>query len=128
MPTSQTTNILPLILRVLAGEQVDGFPMLLPPPVATTVGFEVVAVEHGAAVFSLDIQRQKNANPMGTVHGGGWSLARKLDDVTLADVYDALGLSAPFNIAHQQESPKCLHERAANRALAEALAEAEALL
>jgi pimeloyl-ACP methyl ester carboxylesterase len=61
-------------------------------------------------------------------HGGGWSLARKLDDVTLADVYDALGLSAPFNIAHQQKSPKCLHERAANRALAEALAEAEALL
>jgi Rrf2 family protein len=61
-------------------------------------------------------------------HGGGWSLARKLDDVTLADVYDALGLSAPFNIAHQQKSPKCLHERAANRAIAEALAEAEALL
>jgi uncharacterized protein (TIGR00369 family) len=70
MPTSQTTNILPLILRVLAGEQVDGFPMALPPPVATTVGFEVVSVEHGAAVFSLDIQPQKHANPMGTVHGG----------------------------------------------------------
>src|SRR5687767_12360718 len=50
-------------------------------------------------------------------HGGGWSLARKLEDVTLADVYDALGLSAPFNIAQLQKSPKCLHERAANRAL-----------
>lgn len=61
-------------------------------------------------------------------HGGGWSLARKLDRVTLADVYDALGLSTPFNIAHRQKSPKCLLERAANRALVEALAEAEALL
>jgi uncharacterized protein (TIGR00369 family) len=70
MATSQTTNILPLILRVLAGEQVDGFPMTLPPPVAATVGFDVVSVEHGAAVFSLDIQQQKHANPMGTVHGG----------------------------------------------------------
>ena len=61
-------------------------------------------------------------------HGGGWSLARKLDKVTLADIYDALGLSTPFNIAHRQKSPKCLLERAANRVLAEALAEAEALL
>jgi Rrf2 family protein len=61
-------------------------------------------------------------------HGGGWSLARKLAGVTLADVYDALGLSAPINIAHQQKSPKCVLERAANRALAKALAEAEALL
>ena len=47
-----------------------------------------------------------------------------LDDVTLGEVYDALGLSAAFNIAHPKKSPKCLHERAANRAPAEA----EALL
>jgi DNA-binding IscR family transcriptional regulator len=61
-------------------------------------------------------------------HGGGWSLSRKLDDVTLAEVYDALGVSAPFNIAHRQKSPRCLLERAVNRALTKALAEAEAVL
>ena len=61
-------------------------------------------------------------------HGGGWSLARKLDEVTLADVYNALGLSAPFTIGHRGQTPKCLLERAANRALAGAMAEAEALL
>jgi Rrf2 family protein len=61
-------------------------------------------------------------------HRGGWSLARKLDDVTLADVYDALGLSAPFAIGHHGQTPKCLLERAANRALTDAMAEAEALL
>ena len=70
MPTSQATSILPLILRALAGEQVDGLPMTLPPPVAATVGLEAVSVEHGAAVFSMDIQPPKHANPMGTVHGG----------------------------------------------------------
>jgi uncharacterized protein (TIGR00369 family) len=70
MPTNQNATILPLILRVLDGEQVDGLPMKLPPPVAATVGFEVVSVERDAAVFSLDIQQQKHANPMGTVHGG----------------------------------------------------------
>jgi uncharacterized protein (TIGR00369 family) len=70
VPTNQNATILPLILRVLDGEQVDGLPMKLPPPVAATVGFEVVSVERDAAVFSLDIQQQKHANPMGTVHGG----------------------------------------------------------
>jgi Rrf2 family protein len=61
-------------------------------------------------------------------HGGGWSLARALDAVTLGDVYDALGMSTPFNIGHREQSPKCALERAVNRALGAALAEAEALL
>jgi Rrf2 family protein len=61
-------------------------------------------------------------------HGGGWSLTRPLASVTLGDVYDALGVSAPFNIGHRDRSPRCLLERAANRALGAALADAEALL
>lgn len=61
-------------------------------------------------------------------HGGGWSLARTLDAVTLGDVYDALGIAAPFSIDNRQQSPKCLLERAVHRTLAGALAEAEALL
>ena len=61
-------------------------------------------------------------------HGGGWSLARKLEDVTLADVYEALGTPAPFGIGPRIESPGCLVEQAVNRSLANALARAEALL
>jgi len=61
-------------------------------------------------------------------HGGGWSLARPLAEVTLADVYTALGLSAPFSIGPRDAAPRCLLERAANRALTGALDEAEALL
>ena len=61
-------------------------------------------------------------------HGGGWALSRPLDSVTLGDVYDALGMSAPFSIGHREKSPKCLLEKAVNRALTAALAEAEAAL
>jgi DNA-binding IscR family transcriptional regulator len=63
----------------------------------------------------------------GKGHGGGWSMARRLDAVTLGDVYDALGMS-PFNIEHREQSPRCQLERAVNRALEAALAEAEAVL
>src|SRR5262245_17420907 len=45
-------------------------------------------------------------------HGGGWSLARELDAVTLGDVYDALGMSTPFTIGPRERSPRCLLERA----------------
>lgn len=64
----------------------------------------------------------------GKGHGGGWSLARALAAVTLGDVYDALGMSAPFSIDNREQQPRCLLERAVNRALDGALAEAEALL
>lgn len=61
-------------------------------------------------------------------HGGGWSLARKLDSVTLGDVYAALGTPALFSIGHRNESPGCLVEQAVNHALGKVLDEAEALL
>jgi DNA-binding IscR family transcriptional regulator len=61
-------------------------------------------------------------------HGGGWTLARGLDSVTLGDVYEALGMTAPFNLGYREQAPRCLLEKAVNRALAAALAQAEALL
>jgi Rrf2 family protein len=64
----------------------------------------------------------------GKGHGGGWSLARGLDSVSLADVYDALGMPTLFSIGHRAQSPGCLVEQAVNRALGRALDEAQALL
>jgi DNA-binding IscR family transcriptional regulator len=61
-------------------------------------------------------------------HGGGWTLARSLDAVTLADVYDALGMPALFSIGPREEKPRCLLEQAVNRELGSAMEEAEALL
>lgn len=61
-------------------------------------------------------------------HGGGWTLARALSAITIADVYEALGTPAPFRIGHRQPEPRCLLERAVNRALDDAMTDAEALL
>ena len=61
-------------------------------------------------------------------HGGGWSLARKLEDVSLYDVYEALGEPTIFAIGNRTESPGCAVEKAVNRTLEEALEKAQALL
>lgn len=61
-------------------------------------------------------------------HGGGFGLARALDQVTLGDVYSALGESPPFSIGPRDPKPQCLLEQAVNRALGDALDEAAALL
>jgi len=76
-------TILPFLQRALAGEHIAGFPMAIPPPIATTLGLEAVSVGDGAATFRLDVRRDRHANPMGTVHGG-----------VLVDVADAaMGLA-----------------------------------
>lgn len=61
-------------------------------------------------------------------HGGGWTLARPLDSVTLAEVYRALGSPNLFSIGPQRDNPRCLVEQAVNRSLGKALNEAGALL
>jgi DNA-binding IscR family transcriptional regulator len=61
-------------------------------------------------------------------HGGGWTLLRGLDQVTLWQVYEALGMPTIFAIGHRVESPGCLVEQAVNRAVGEAFDAAEALL
>ena len=61
-------------------------------------------------------------------HGGGWMLARRLDELTLAHVYDALDITTLFAIGTHTESPGCHVEQAVNRAMHEALAAAESVL
>jgi len=62
--------MLAAIQRAIRGEVADGFGMAFPPPVATLIGFQPVAVEAGTAVFQLMVRRDRHANPMGTLHGG----------------------------------------------------------
>lgn len=40
------------------------------PPIAETLGMRVVELEDGRAVFELDADPERHANPMGTVQGG----------------------------------------------------------
>ncbi len=61
-------------------------------------------------------------------HGGGWTLARDLSEITLRDIYSALGSPVLFAIGNRTEAPDCLVEQAVNAALTSALRDAEVLL
>ena len=49
--------------RLLRGE-------LAAPPIAQLIGFTLVAMEPGRAVYELEVDPARHANPMGTLHGG----------------------------------------------------------
>lgn len=61
-------------------------------------------------------------------HGGGWVLARNPAQVSLRDVYVALGSPEPFAMGNRSEAPTCLVEQAVNVALDDAFQDAQALL
>ena len=61
-------------------------------------------------------------------HGGGWRLATPLSDMTLYDVYAAIGSPAVFALGMADDHPRCLVEQAVNDKLEDALTEARALL
>jgi DNA-binding IscR family transcriptional regulator len=81
-------------------------------------------------VFRRTMAGLKKAGIVSSVkgHGGGWTIERRLPEITVRDVYQALGLSSPFRIGHRDSKPRCLLERAVNRTLTEALTEAETVL
>jgi uncharacterized protein (TIGR00369 family) len=61
-----------------------------PPPIAKLIGFDLVDVGEGSAVFTLVGDPSRHANPMGTMHGGvlvdlgdaamGFAMASTLDE------------------------------------------------
>lgn len=61
-------------------------------------------------------------------HGGGWRLTCDLSQVTLRDIYIALGSPSLLAIGNRTEMPGCLVEQAVNAALNQAFEAAEALL
>jgi DNA-binding IscR family transcriptional regulator len=61
-------------------------------------------------------------------HGGGWVLTCDMSQVTLRDIYDAVGRPALLAIGNRTEKPSCLVEKAVNAALGQAFQDAEQLL
>ena len=61
-------------------------------------------------------------------HGGGWTLARAMDGITLLDIHEALGNPKLFAIGLSDDDPACLIERAVNAAMMETLGDAEQML
>ncbi len=61
-------------------------------------------------------------------HGGGWVLARPLQEITLRDIHAALGAPDVFSIGLAGDNPDCVVEQAVNAALSDAMRSAEAIL
>ena len=61
-------------------------------------------------------------------HGGGWTLACDLAQITLRDIYDALGSPSVLALGNRTEAPGCLVEQAVNAALGESFRAAEEAL
>lgn len=58
-------------------------------------------------------------------HGGGWRLARPLSEVTLRDIYEAVGSPSLFNIGPNADPSECLVEKAVDARLDNSLRDAE---
>src|SRR3546814_12196052 len=50
-------------------------------------------------------------------HGGGWTIAKLLADITMRDVYDAIGCPGLIAMGNRTEEPGCLVEQAVKDAL-----------
>ena len=60
-------------------------------------------------------------------HGGGWQLARPLCEITLLDVYEALGRPNLFAIGNRSEHAECLVEKNVNAVMVDTMVEAATL-
>ncbi|NBB11216.1 Rrf2 family transcriptional regulator [Pseudomonas sp. SLFW] len=61
-------------------------------------------------------------------HGGGWVITCDLEQVTLLDIYNAVGEPSLFAIGNERSNPDCMIEQVVNLAVDEALREAESVL
>ncbi|MBT9546516.1 MAG: Rrf2 family transcriptional regulator [Candidatus Sericytochromatia bacterium] len=61
-------------------------------------------------------------------HGGGWRLICPLEEITLLDIYLALGSPAIFAIGAASDTHHCLVEKAVNQAIDDVLEQAKQLL
>jgi len=60
--------------------------------------------------------------------GGGWTLVQALEEISLFDIYQAVGEPTIFAIGNEQETPNCLVELVVNKALNQAMQEAQNIL
>ena len=60
-------------------------------------------------------------------HGGGWQLARPLGEITLLDVYDALGRPNLFAIGNRSAHAECRVEKNVNAVMVDTMAAAATL-
>lgn len=60
--------------------------------------------------------------------GGGWRLIKSLVDISLYDVYLAVGEPSVFAMGNERQQPDCLVELVVNQALDQVFSEAQKIL
>lgn len=93
-------------------------------PTSSEVIAEMLGINPGVVRRNMGALRKSRIVTALKGHGGGWTLARKLEDITLQDVYEALGYPNLFALGPTLDSPTCPLEGAANAALNEGLSKA----
>lgn len=61
-------------------------------------------------------------------HGGGWTLIKDTQDITLRDIYACIGEPTLFAFNLSNPAPQCLVEQSVNATISETLDEASAAL
>ncbi|CAG9249380.1 Rrf2 family transcriptional regulator, group III [Burkholderia cepacia] len=122
VPPVRTDSRLSRMLHVLIHmDQADG--PLTSETIATMLGTNPVVVRRllGGLRDHGYVQSEKG-------HGGGWVLSVALDDITLLDVYGAVGEPPLFSDLVTDDEAECLVEQAVNAHLSATLKEAETTL
>ncbi|MBB1200894.1 Rrf2 family transcriptional regulator [Enterobacteriaceae bacterium 89] len=58
-------------------------------------------------------------------HHGGWRICKALNEITLLDIYQGVGINQLFAVGRGDEHPNCAVEAAVNEELGKVLEEAE---
>jgi len=61
-------------------------------------------------------------------HNGGWELARPLEEITMADIYRALGSPHLFALGLANDDPRCLVEKSVNARIRDTLSVAQSTI
>ena len=88
--------------------------------IALSVGTNPVVIRRQLALL-----RQANLVESKGARGGGWSLTRDPEKITLRKVRDALGAEASFRMHHNEPHPKCLVGQHVRGVLEDVYADAE---
>lgn len=83
-----------------------------------------------AVVIRRTMAGLRNAGLVSSVkgHGGGWSIARELGEISLLQIYQALDEPILIQQHRDSENPECLVEQTIGRTLNETFQEAEDLI
>lgn len=93
-------------------------------PLSSEVIADMLGINPGVVRRTMGDLRKAGLVSAAKGHGGGWTLARRLQDISLWNVYEALGHPNLFALGPTLDSPACALESAANTSLQMGLAKA----